>query len=766
MPTHVYPRPLSLMILATPLLALTTMSGCAGGFPSDDPAGFIDLVPFFRAGATTADPTAGLPRNLPPARGWATGSRVESIDFGAVTVARKYDAKGSALKVPDTAKVFPMYFFFDSSGRPMFAKPTYDTRTGNWSMPGGRSPPNPTPIDTPSTEPQRSSYFRLPNLLRPRNTLHDDDRGSSDFQRPVIDTLLDDANYTGLWEIVEVTVNDDGYQPDQIKSAASINAAAASGRVSLQRTGKVINCPVVDERTLVTPSGMMNNIPRPRIELWYRRMIGGCYLANGWETIGEVVDETQSLTNPANLRLFRAGVDAAKRLDTFDVLRTTLGSGSAQTVSIAVPVQRLMVPTLAIPINNAAGDISRLRYTSDDLSLALPRHTANDPPGYSPIVWLWDLNVRQDPPYAPGTYRDYANVDPSATVARDGDTTVLTRNYAIVGIATKCVTNDDCRPGLQCNPMPDINIATTDPPAGQNLADVVIAREGGPRCDVPVSTFGGYCSPGVARCEVQAAAGGDSEKALKALGVAVAGPTFTIHADLTTARNNLNNTTMLAAGTDPAMPSRVVTAAEQATAMAALPALQATVDTLTARVATYDALGFTSDYGGYGYLCYPLTGTGYCSIRCDAGASSTNTMVKTQLSVVNGADPSKSDSVDYTFNTEARCGGTNMLGYRCLPTSVQADRQRVCLRECKSADTLNTNRAVCDYPINIKPDASGNPSTAYSLGAGLPAKTAVVGEVCSTITPPSVSGATATAVQACSFNPDFEPRDPNVWPGQ
>jgi hypothetical protein len=249
------------------------------------------------------------------------------------------------------------------------------------------------------------------------------------------------------------------------------------------------------------------------------------------------------------------------------------------------------------------------------------------------------------------------------------------------------------------------------------------------------------------------------------LGYAVAGPTFTVHAELATAQTTLSDTTMLASGVDPKMPMRVVTPAEQATATAALPGLQNTVNTLTARVAYYDGLGFTTDFNGYGYLCYPMSGGGYCQIRCDLGASATNTQVMTTLSVTGGLDPTKSNDVAYTFNTEARCGGTNMLGYRCLPTTVQPDRQRVCLRECKTTDTLNTNQALCDFPINIKPDASGNPSTAFSFGEGLQPKSAVVGEICSVTTPPAVSGLTKT-VTACTWNPDFEPRDPTVWPGQ
>lgn len=740
--------------------------GCGDDWPADDQAGFIDLVPFFRASPTAADPTSSLPRSLPLSRGWTGGSRAEAVDFGAVTVPRKLDGKGSALRIPDTAKVFPMYFFYDSSGHPMFSKPRYDARTGAWQMRGGHSPQAPGPIETPAAEPARSSYFRLPNLLRPRDVLFDDDRVSSDFQRPVIDTLLDDTNYTGLWEIVEVTIKDGGYQPDSIKSEASINSAASDGKLSLQFTGKVINCPVTDERTVVAPSGMMNTIPRPRVEIWYRRMLGFCYLANGWETIGEANDETLPATDPANLHLFQAGIDIARRVDTFDVLRTTLGSGPSETQAIAVPVSRLYVPTLAVPLGNPSLDVTRVRYSGDDLSLALPRHKATDPGGYSPIVWLWDLNVRQDPPYANGTYRDYAGVDPVSTVARDADTNVLTRNYAIVGVASKCATDADCHLGMQCNPMPDVNLATVDAPPGQNLADVVIAREGGARCDVPVTTFGGYCAPGVARCDVQAAAGGDNEKALKALGVVAAGPTFTIHADLATAKKTLADTTSRSMGIDPVTGMMTVSMTDQMTALAMLPALQTAADALTARVAYYEKLGFATDLGGYGYLCYPFGGPGYCQIRCDSGASATNVTVKSSLPVVDGKDPTVTNPTDYTYNTEARCGGPNMQGYRCLPTSVQPERGRVCLRECKLADTQNFNRALCDSPLNIKPDASGNPSTAFALGGGLAPRTTITGQLCTSIAPPANNGVTASSVVTCGWNPDFEPRDPNVWPGQ
>src|SRR6185295_2584658 len=132
--------------LAAPIVLLSaTLVGCGDDWPAEDQAGSIDLVPFFRASPTAADPTSSLPRSFPLARGWAGGTRVESVDFGAVTVPRKLDGKGSALRIPDTANVYPMYFFFDASGHPMYSKPLYAPRTGAWQMRGGPNPEAPTP---------------------------------------------------------------------------------------------------------------------------------------------------------------------------------------------------------------------------------------------------------------------------------------------------------------------------------------------------------------------------------------------------------------------------------------------------------------------------------------------------------------------------------------------------------------------------------------------------------------------------------------------
>ncbi len=736
------------------LLVLLSLAGCGNAPLYDDPTGFVDLVPFYKAGATTANPNAGLPLILAPKRGWVGGTRIEYYDFGPVGHVRKRDGKGSEIREPAYANVYPMYFFFDSQGHPMFAKPVYDVRSGVWHMNGGSNPVNPTPVAAPTADQDRKDYYGTVYLLRPRDVLYDADRASSNFQRPVIDVLGSnsvDATTTGLWEVVEITVKDSGYQPDSIKSEATVKRGISQGRLSQRRTGKVINCPVVDERTNVIPSAMANNVPRPRIQVWYRTRMGECYLANGWETLGEAVDEDQPTTDPANLRLFGTA-ETDKRVSTLDAFSYTVGAGQVgETQSTTAAVGKLYIPTQIV-------GSTTVRFVGDDLTVALPRHKASDAGGYSPIAWLWDLNVSPDTKYQPGSIKDFANVDQTMTGARDAATNVLTNNIAILGAATKCTTNTDCKWGMACNLMPDETIATSVPDPGSTVVDMMIAREGGPRCDVPAVGYGQYCAAGVSRCEVQSPTGGENDKRLKAIGVASAGPTFTVHATQATAQAAYDDTTKLSMGVDPKDATRVVTAAEQATAMAALPGLLTTLNAAKAKSAYYDALGYTTDLAGFGYFCYPpVLGTsnpatlgGFCHIRCDSGASST-APAKVTVDFDLGGPPFSN-----TYEGEARCGGLNLLGYKCLPTTAgYPERQRVCMRVCNVRNTIAQNVALCDYQVNQKADAAGNPSTSFSFSDGQPARSAVTGQIC--------SGVTSTAT--CNWSAEFEPRDPAEWTG-
>jgi len=89
-------------------------------------------------------------------------------------------------------------------------------------MPGGKSTLDPAPIPAPADPAAKSAYYGAPYFTRPRNLLIDDTRGVADYQRPVIDLLPNQTGYVGLWEIVEVTVDDSSYEVDGIKSAIQI----------------------------------------------------------------------------------------------------------------------------------------------------------------------------------------------------------------------------------------------------------------------------------------------------------------------------------------------------------------------------------------------------------------------------------------------------------------------------------------------------------------------------------------------------------------
>jgi hypothetical protein len=740
------------------VFAALAVVGCGQDDFSDDAYGFIDLSPYFYDGSSAANPVAGLATTINPSRGWNNGFRAEYYDFGLVGISRKRDSKGVTLAEPDYAYVQPMYFFYDSGGRPMFSKPIYDRRTGQWWMKGGQGLLNPNPIlpRTGASMGEINTYYSVPYSVRVRKPLVDDKRSSSDFQRPVINVLQDNTRYSGLWEVIEVKVQDGGYAPDSVKSEATLLAGVSAGKFSLTHTAKVIACPVLDDRTSVTPSVMAYNIPRPRIELWYRTKLGTCYLVNGYETIARTLDDGNAeldARDPANIDLLKAG--SPDRVNTFDVISFQIGDQPFPTV--VAPTVKMYTPRATVATLG-----STLRYPGDDLSTTLPKHRNSDPGGYSPIVWSWEIGVPQDPPFTAGTYKSLDRVDPSVLAARTGGP--WTRHYAVIGIARPCKsgTDDECRavdPHLEltCNTMPDVTIATTSPPTGKNVADLVIEREGGPRCDIKPVGYGDYCAPGIARCEVQSAAGAPNETAMKAvLGKANPGPTpLTVNADLTKAQTALTTAqaaldALMAPPTPPPAPAMESAAIVKARAdlTAATTKLQSAKDA----VAKYQSWGFLADIGGLGYQCQPPTG-GYCYFRCDGGATATpNPSYKISLPVPDPRDTSgkATKKEDHVFNTDPRCGGDNMLGYKCMPVGGSSKRN-VCLRECSTQNTDGHNRLACDYALNAQD--GGNPK-GFSMSDGEPAFDSHQGQQCYT----------SAGVTACQWNPDFEPRNPKIWP--
>jgi hypothetical protein len=754
--------------------SLLSLVGCGETDLSDEYYGTIDLGPYFYDGSSASDPYKGLPRNLTPQKGWNSGLRAEYYDFGLVNHVKKRSAAGATLKEPDYAYVNPMYFFFDAGGKPLFSKPIYDGRTGIWHMRGGKDVLNPNPNGAPSGGTGRNSYYAVPYSVRVRSTVKDRDRGNvDDYQRPIIDTLHNDSRYTGLWEIVEIKVQDSAYEPDAIKSAKTLKEGIESGKLIERKTTKVIDCPVLDDRTYVTPSAMAYDIPRPRIEVWYRTKLGSCYLIHGFEALGEVRPEDGNATpsrNPANIVLFRAG--SGDRVDTFDVIRYSIGDSRNQVTTVVVPVMKLYTPKVTISTLNPSKDKYDLRYFGDDLSAARPRHFPWDAPGYSPIVWHWDVEVRQDPPYVPGTFKTLESVDPALVKARDAGDPVWTRNYPVLGAAIPCGTRFEggkavedvedriCAPlGLKCNLTPDIDVATTDPPPGKNIVDMLLDREGGPRCDVPTAAYGMYCAPGVARCETNLPAASKNETLLKAVGIPSANPTFTSFAAIKTAETtlmtrkaDLDKAQMALA----AMPADMMLMTAVTTAMTAVTSAQTALDNANRKADGYRARGYWKDLGGLGYECHPVTG-GFCYVRCDnsVGASA-GKVSKDDLMVMDPATK-KPKPTKYDFETDARCGAASMLGYKCQGATAWAEKRRVCTRACNSRDPDSKNLAVCNYRINDRDPASPDPKLgALQWHEDLAPMTEMNGQECYA----------GNSLTACAWNPDFEPRNPDVFPGR
>jgi hypothetical protein len=598
---------------------------------SDDAYGFIDLSPYYYDGSSATDPTAGLPRTIAPARGWMAGTRAEYYDFGLVGFVKKR----SSGKLPDYASAPPMYFFFDSAGRPLFSRPVYEKRTGQWFMRGGLPGRDPTGPRDPN--PREDASRSVPYAVRVRDYLIDKDRQSSEFQRPIIDRLQSNADYSGVWEIWEVIVADD-YKPDSIKQVATLNRAVEAGKVTLQRTQTVINCPVLDDRQTVTPTPLWYGIPHPRIDIWYRTKLASCFLADGWLALGD-----------AGGNLYRAG--DPHRLNMFDVTAYSVGEGPSKRVTVTVPVQKMYVPAVTVASQDPTKTAVSIRYVNDNVTDAGPRYAPDQAPGYSPLRWLWDYKVPQDPPYQPGTYKRSDLMDPINMVNRLSSDTPFVKNFPLVGLNRHCASDADCTadkvpsaPGvkLECNKWPDAEIATGDVEGAGPAADdpargrLMESREGGARCDVPAVRFGEFCAPGIARCRL----------------------------DL--------------AGTPDAKPM---------------------ID------------GKTPPAAMLGYTCQPQ-GTGYCYYRCDIDAGFGDTPKMPITVAYRGPGGTMKEDKTGALEFDARCG--NMPGYRCLNPAPKMPavptRMRVCLRGCDTGKPDTYNDVYCQLPANmsINEKVSGN----------------------------------------------------------
>ena len=662
-------------VLALPLTMIVSsvaVSGCGNDKLSDDAYGFIDLAPYYYDGSSAANPSAGLPREIAPTRGWVNGSRAEYYDFGLVGVTKKRTDG----KLPDYASVPPMYFFYNSEGVPLFSKPVYEKRTGLWYMRGGVNALNPNP--------RNDADKKVPYAVRVRDYLVDGARGTADYQRPIVDVLQHVATYSGLWEVYEVIAPDD-YQPDAVKSMGTLQKGINSGYFSVNRTSRVINCPVVDDRTYVTPSALYYGLPRPRIELWFRTKQGSCFLSDGWLALGD-----------ASGNVYKAG--SKSRLNMFDVVSYTIGSGAGQLTTITAPVSKMFIPDISVATQDSRGTVD-VRTTNDNVTDALPRMSPADPPGYRPIRWLWDLKVPQDPQYVPGTYRSTTQMDPTAMVNRLTNNTPYTKNFPLIGVNTPC----DPKTGL----LPDGTNTCANLPHGPKgetpalqcyLTQVgdpngrLINEPGGARCDVPLARYGEFCAPGLAAC-----------------------------ASTTVNPKNAMN------------PS----ADEMA---------EAALNKLTGG----SILG--------GYTCQPNTFQGgYCYLRCDvdgsAGQMPTGAAAMANITYSGPDGQMKKDT--WKWDWDGRCGF--MPGFKCLnPAGTVPNQMRVCVRNCDTGRPDAFNDKVCNLPPDVY---TTDPTTMMTTTTPVMLNEKVTGNFQKG---QSCASRGLSGASGCQWDPAFEPRDNHI----
>jgi hypothetical protein len=484
-----------LLLAGLSLAGLTT--GCKEEL-SDDKFGVLDLATFYDGGTQT-NPSAGVPGEIRVANGYVDGQVVEIYDFGLVP------PMSSSTGVPTGVRVQPMYFFFYQDDRPLFSRPVREQRDGTDWMKGGKGVLDPNPKDFCTVQGANPEECKAKNAeerqksytLRRRDYLTDKNRGgSADYQRPIVDVIPGDNSpprrqYTGLFEIVEVKVPTD-YEIDSIKSLATLQKAFDDGKFTKRATGKVINCPLVDERTAVPRGITSRRTFYPRIELWYRRQMAYCFLANGWQTLGNDSGE-----------LYFANQDDA-RFDTFDVSRVQVGN----TTELAVNIVRGYQPA-TFTVNELTGDtVVAKRFPDNYLVERQPRRNRNDPGGYTPMTWMFDVPAPID--YQIGTWQSIRDIDTSRVRAES----TRVRNLVVRGAAVPCSFGkvDVNGIGPQCGKP----IMKGDTVIGVNAAgDPACNAERDPLnpkdaplecnpdtcfCDAPFAGYGEVCAPGIAQC--------------------------------------------------------------------------------------------------------------------------------------------------------------------------------------------------------------------------------------------------------------------------
>lgn len=633
---------------ATALLALSSLLlGACGNDLADGDFGGVDLLPFFHDSESNSPPVS-----YKKTKGFLDGRAVEFFDFGwSASLKDTPDEDRRKLlglepgdRIPKVAPVNPMYFFFDNKGNPMFSAPVREKKTGAFFMRGGPNVKDPNP--------SAKAVKNVAYLVRERDALNDPLRNTADYQRPIIDVILDRGKdealqeYSGLWEFVQVTAPA-GYQPDDIKSWATLEKGVIANDFKLKFSSVspsgdtellAINCPIVDSRSLVQPNisvydAQETQVPQPRVELWYRRKRIDCFLVNGWETLGRT---KLSATGESTYELFKASEEKS-RIGVLDADVAVLGTGLAQKRRLVSPLSQMYIPRLSARDENFYVDENFVTTG------ALPRRQKSDLPGYRPVRWLWNIAVSEDGyPFSGDTLKegrmtDVRTIDDSKLSPREG----ITRNFPLTSAVLDCTgatpDQDPCsKLGLACGPP---------------LSDRTR------RCELPVVRYGETCGPSIANCRANTDKDDLVEKWFVVDGTG-------------------SRAALMEAGVSPDWLD------EQERLIA--------LGTMTKRII---------DRGDAVYSCLadPVSEIGSCYLSCDgskANAYQNSFTEPEKIRLIDG------NEIEVKWPLDSRCGGRLMPGFRCLPvTDASTDGGgQYCLRDCTPGSGDTVGRAVCGRP--------------------------------------------------------------------
>jgi hypothetical protein len=193
-------------------------------------------------------------------------------------------------------------------------------------------------------------------------------------QRPVIDSLPQQAGYSDFFELVAVTAPDD-YSANDIKSRATLLRAD----FPLQHSGRIVNCPVSGpDAKLEKPAGKPTG-EFPLVKLWYRKKTVHCLLMDG------------------GLHLLGQGRGAPL----FKIYSTPTNVGDEKEHRVAADD----VYTMITNAFTGADRVTNIPVPDNDIFDRLPGDAS-----YSPLAKIWDVTVPSD--YQLGGIRSHADLFP------------------------------------------------------------------------------------------------------------------------------------------------------------------------------------------------------------------------------------------------------------------------------------------------------------------------------------------------------------------